>query len=134
MTTKNDHNVILVTGAAGNVGTELVKQLSTAGAIFGAGVHSNKSADKIGKISSRAELIDIDYNKPETLRRACEGIGRIFLLTPDSPRAVELASNLVKEAKKAGVRHIVKQWNILVTEMEAATNYAGLHREAEKII
>ena len=60
MTTKNDHNVILVTGAAGNVGTELVKQLSTAGAIFRAGVHSNKSADKIRKISSRAELIDID--------------------------------------------------------------------------
>ncbi|MGB8188348.1 MAG: NAD(P)H-binding protein [Nitrososphaeraceae archaeon] len=134
MTTKNDHNIILVTGAAGNVGTELVKQLSTAGAIFRAGVHSNKSADKIGKISSRAELIDIDYDKPETLRRACEGVGRIFLLTPDSPRAVELASNLVKEAKKAGVRHIVKQSNILVTEMEAATNYARLHREAEKII
>jgi uncharacterized protein YbjT (DUF2867 family) len=40
---------------------------------------------------------------------------------------------LVKEAK-AGVRHIVKQSNILVTEMEAATNYARLHREAEKII
>jgi nucleoside-diphosphate-sugar epimerase len=50
----------LVTGAAGNVGTELVKQLSTAGAIFRAGVHSNKSADKIGKISSRAQLIEID--------------------------------------------------------------------------
>ena len=134
MTTKNDQNVILVTGAAGNVGTELVKQLSTAGAIFRAGVHSNKSADKIGKISSRAELIDIDYDKSETLRRACEGVARIFLLSPDSPRAVELASNLVKEAKKAGVRHIVKQSNILVTKMETLTNYTRLHRDAEKII
>ena len=57
MTTKNDRNVILVTGAAGNVGTELVKELSTMGAIFRAGVHSNKSADKIEKISSRAHLI-----------------------------------------------------------------------------
>ena len=56
MTTKNDRNVILVTGAAGNVGTALVKQLSTAGAIFRAGVHSNKSTDEIGKISSRAQL------------------------------------------------------------------------------
>ena len=52
---KNDQNLILVTGAAGNVGTELVKQLSTAAVIFRAGVHSNKSADKIGKISSRAQ-------------------------------------------------------------------------------
>jgi uncharacterized protein YbjT (DUF2867 family) len=42
---------------------------------------------------------------------------------------------LVKEAKKAGVRHIIKQSNILVTEMEPATKpYARLHREAEKII
>jgi uncharacterized protein YbjT (DUF2867 family) len=47
MTTKNDRNVILVTGAAGNVGMELVKELSTVGTIFRAGVHSNKSADKI---------------------------------------------------------------------------------------
>ena len=135
MTTKNDRNVILVTGAAGNVGTELVKELSTMGAIFRAGVHSNKSADKIEKISSRAHLIEIDYDKPETLRRACDGISKIFLLTPDSPRAVELASNLVKVAKKAGVKHIVKQSNILVTEMESATTpYARQHREAEKII
>jgi uncharacterized protein YbjT (DUF2867 family) len=42
MTTKNDRNIILVTGAAGNVGTELVKQLLIAGAIFRAGVHSKK--------------------------------------------------------------------------------------------
>jgi len=64
--TKNDQNVILVTGAAGNVGTELVKQLSAAGAIFRAGVHSNKRSDKIGTIPSRAQLIEIDYDKPET--------------------------------------------------------------------
>ena len=84
----------MVTGAAGNVGTELVKALSTAGAIFRAGVHSNKSADKIGKISSRAHLIEIDYDKPETLRRACEGVSKIFLLTPDSPRAVEFRGQI----------------------------------------
>jgi nucleoside-diphosphate-sugar epimerase len=36
VTTKNDY-IILVTGAAGIVGTELVKQLSTACAIFRAG-------------------------------------------------------------------------------------------------
>jgi uncharacterized protein YbjT (DUF2867 family) len=134
MTPKNDQNLILVTGATGNVGTELIKELSTRGAIFRAGVHSNKSSNKIGTISSRVQLIETDYDKPETLRRACEGVSKIFLLTPDSPRAVELASNLVKEAKKAGVKHIVKQSNILVTEMESSTNYARLHREAEKII
>ena len=134
MTTKNDQNLILVTGATGNVGTELIRELSNTGANFRAGVHSNKSADKLGTNLSRAQLVEIDYDKPDTLGRACEGVGKIFLLTPDSPSAVELVSNLVKEAKKAGVRHIVKQSNILVTEMKATSNYVRLHREAEKII
>jgi uncharacterized protein YbjT (DUF2867 family) len=134
MTTKNDHNLILVTGATGNVGTELIKELTNTGVNFRAGVHSNKSANKLGTNLSRAQLVEIDYDKPETLGRACEGVGKIFLLTPDSPSAVEVTSNLVKEAKKAEVRHIVRQSNILVTEMNADTNYARLHREAEKII
>ena len=45
--TKNDRNVILLTGAAGNMGTELVKQLSTVGAIFIAGVHLSKGCSRI---------------------------------------------------------------------------------------
>jgi uncharacterized protein YbjT (DUF2867 family) len=100
---ERDQRTILVTGSAGNVGAELVKQLSNSDAIFRAGVHSNESADNIRKISSRAQLVQLDYDKPETLSRACEGVNKIFLLTPGSPRAVEYASNLVNEAKKAGV-------------------------------
>jgi uncharacterized protein YbjT (DUF2867 family) len=90
MTAKNDQDLILVTGATGKVGTELIRELSNTGAIFRAGVHSNKSADKLGTNLSKAKLVEIDYDKPETLRRACEGVGKIFLLTPDSPRAVDL--------------------------------------------
>lgn len=114
MTTNNDQNLILVTGATGNVGTELIRELSTTGAIFRAGIHSDKSSDKIRTISSSAQLIEIDYNKPETLRRACDGVGKIFLLTLDSSRAAEFASNLVKEAMKAGVRHPNTKQNFLI--------------------
>jgi NADP-dependent 3-hydroxy acid dehydrogenase YdfG len=55
MTTKNDQNLILVTGASGNVGTELIKELSITGAIFREGVQSNKSSDKI------VDCVDINF-------------------------------------------------------------------------
>jgi uncharacterized protein YbjT (DUF2867 family) len=69
----------LLTGATGNVGTELIKELSTTGAIFRARIHSNKSSDKIKTISRSAQLIEIDYDMPETLRRACDGVDNISL-------------------------------------------------------
>lgn len=132
---ESDQRTILVTGSSGNVGTELVKQLSNSDANFRAGVHSNESADKIRKISSRAQVVQLDYDKPETLSRACEGVNKIFLLTPGSPRVVELAANLVNEAKKAGVMHIVRQ-SVLGADAEPGIRYTygRLHRQVEKII
>lgn len=67
---ERDQRMILVTGSAGNVGTELIKQLSNSDAIFRTGFSSNESADKIRKISSRAQLVQLDFDKPETLSRA----------------------------------------------------------------
>jgi uncharacterized protein YbjT (DUF2867 family) len=45
----------------------------------------------------------------------------------------EYASNLVTEAKKAGIRHIVKQ-SIIGADLEAHVGIMRLHRQAEKII
>src|SRR5262249_16952752 len=107
-TTKSNESVILVTGATGTVGSEVVKQLLSPGRTFRAAVHSITrvpSSDKLRGI----ELAEIDYNKPETLVAAFKGANRLFLLTPASPKAAELATNLVNEAKKAGIIRIVKQ-------------------------
>jgi uncharacterized protein YbjT (DUF2867 family) len=55
------------------------------------------------------------------------------LLTPDVPNAHEFASNLVNEAKKAEVIHIVKQ-SIMGADLKADVGTMRLHRQAEKII
>ena len=55
------------------------------------------------------------------------------MLVPDVPNAHELASNLVNEAKKAGVRYIVKQ-SVMGADEGADVGTMRLHREAEKII
>ena len=99
---------ILVTGATGTVGSEIVKQLSSAGQKVRAAVHSATRVPSNGKLK-HVERVILDYNKPETLVTAFEEIDKLFLLTSSSPKAAEFAGNLVKEAKKARIRRIVKQ-------------------------
>jgi uncharacterized protein YbjT (DUF2867 family) len=131
---KMKQETILVTGATGTLGSEVVKQLSSAtpAVKIKAGVHSAQNVKKV-KDGDRVEVVLIDYNKPETLKEALNQVDKLFLLTPDVPNAHELASNLVIEAKKAGIRHIVKQ-SVMGADLEADVGTLRLHCQAEKII
>jgi uncharacterized protein YbjT (DUF2867 family) len=125
---------ILVTGATGNIGSEVVKQLSSAtpAVKIKTGVHSAQNVKKL-RDGDRVEVVPIDYNKPETLREALNHVDKLFLLTPDVPNAAELASNLVIEAKKAGIKQIVKQ-SVMGAALEADVGTMRLHRQVEKFI
>jgi uncharacterized protein YbjT (DUF2867 family) len=114
------------------VGSEVVKQLSLAGQRVRAAVHSAIHASSHEKLRG-VELVEIDYNKPETLAAAFKDVDKLFLLTPGSPRQVQFASDLVNEAKITGVRYIVKQ-SVIGAEKEPANTPLSLHRQAEKII
>jgi uncharacterized protein YbjT (DUF2867 family) len=131
---KTKQETILVTGSTGTLGGEVVKQLSSSTPAINikAGVHSAQNVKKV-KDGDEVEVVLIDYNKPETLKEALSQVDKLFLLTPDVPNAHELASNLVIEAKKAGIRHIVKQ-SVMGADLEADVGTFRLHRQAEKII
>jgi uncharacterized protein YbjT (DUF2867 family) len=123
---------ILVTGATGTVGGEVVKQLSSTGQKVRASVRSTTRVTSNDKLRD-VELMEMDYNKPETLVTAFKGADKLFLLTPASPKAAELAANLVKEAKKNGIKHIVKQ-SVMGADSELDVAHLRLHRQAEKMI
>jgi len=55
------------------------------------------------------------------------------LLTHTSSKTVEHESNLVTEAKKSGIKHIVKQ-SIMRADLGADVEAMRLHRQAEKLI
>jgi uncharacterized protein YbjT (DUF2867 family) len=122
---------ILVSGATGTVGSEVVRQLSSS-----TDVNIKAAARSVEKIKNlegdKVKTVSIDYNKLESLKEALN-VDKLFLLTPDVPNAHELASNLVNEAKKAEVIHIVKQ-SIMGSDLEADVSTMRLHRQAEKII
>ena len=132
-------STILITGATGLLGSEVMKQLSsvTPAVKIKAAIHSVENLKRVKEndAAARVEPVLFDYEKPETLREALGSVDKLFLLTPETPKASELASNAVSEAKKAGIRHIVKQ------SVQAADNTAAaivstirLHRQAEEII
>ena len=124
-------DTILVMGATGNVGSQVVKQLADTGANVRAAVRSPRKAESLK--GERVSLTEFDTDKPETVEAAFQGVDKVFLLTPLVPNMVELSANLVAAAKKAGVKHIVKSSG-MGAEVEPGITLTRWHREAEKAI
>jgi (4-alkanoyl-5-oxo-2,5-dihydrofuran-3-yl)methyl phosphate reductase len=95
--------MILVTGATGTVGREVVTQLLAAGEQV-RGMTRNPST---AKLDTRVEVVKGDFNAPDTLARAVDGVERVFSLT-FGPQTGTHERDLATLAKKARVRHIVK--------------------------
>lgn len=126
---------VLVTGASGTVGSEVLNQLSnaTTDANIRAAAHSIESIKKVIK-SENVEPIQIDYNKPDTLKDALKDVDRVFLLTPFQSDMVELSSKFLKEIENTGnIKHIVKL-SVMGADSEPGIIGSRLHRQVEKMI
>ncbi len=124
---------ILVTGATGTVGSEVVKQLLSAKGERKDIKAAARSANDSTLRNLGVQVLELDYNKPDTISTALRGVDKLFLLTPFQSNMVDLTSNLVNEAKKAGVKYIVKQ-SVLGADAEPGITPTRLHRQAEKVI
>lgn len=98
--------MILVTGATGKVGQEVVRRLSARNASVRALVRDPARSSHIRLPG--VEIVVGDLRQSETLAPALRGVDRVFLLSPPEPDQVELQGNVIDAAKRAGVRHIVK--------------------------
>ena len=116
--------MILITGASGTVGSEVAKQLETAGVPFRAAFHSANKA-------RGANAVVLDYNDPESLRSAMQGVEKLFLVA-NGANQVEMETNAVEAAKASGVKHIVKL-SVIAADSESYS-FAKVHRAAEKVI
>src|SRR5437763_475355 len=131
---------ILVTGATGTVGREVVKQLVSSSSssdnnniIIRAAIHSPNKADNFKQYKT-VQIVNIDYNKSETVADALNHVDKLFLLTLPAPD-MAIYSNLVKEIRKYGsINHIVKLSSMAAEETGLATTIGRIHREEEKIV
>jgi uncharacterized protein YbjT (DUF2867 family) len=129
---------ILVTGSTGTVGSEVVKQLaaisSSSGYSVRAAVHSKNRSDQLRQLESEGvEIVDLDYTKQETVAHALNNVDKIFLQTLPTPNAADICSNMINEAKKNGVKYVVKL-SAMGADSEPGSTVLRLHREEEKII
>ena len=124
---------ILITGATGTVSSEVVKQLSAKGENIIVKAAARSATDNTFENLNRVQVVQLDYDKPDSLAVALKGVDKLFLLTPFQSNMVDLTSNLVSEAKKAKVKYIAKQ-SVMGADAEPGITPGRLHRQAEKII
>ncbi len=118
--------MILITGASGNVGKEVLKQMAQTGLPVRAAF---QSAGKAATAPSGVEIVTMDFNQPDTLRAALKGVRRVFLVGPPTSNLRALERKAVDEIKRSGA-HIVK----LSAMGGRAATFPRQHAESEDYI
>jgi uncharacterized protein YbjT (DUF2867 family) len=98
--------MLLVTGATGTTGNEVLRGLRDRELDVRALVHDESKTDAVKELG--AEPVVGEMGDPKTLEPALEGIERAYLVSPLSPMQAEYEQVFVETAKAAGVKHVVK--------------------------
>lgn len=123
--------MILITGATGTSGSEIVRQLAATGARFRVLARNPEKAASLRLAG--VELVAGDLAKPQSLAAALIGVDRVLLLSGPDPRQVEVQGNLVEASKRAGVRHIVK-FSAMTADPASTSRFPRWHGQTEQQI
>lgn len=127
--------MILVTGATGLTGAELVRRLSARGVAVRVLVRNTNgtNAAKAAELSRLAgvHVAEGDMARPDTLVSALSGIDRAMLISSSDPTMAEVQSAFIDEAARAGVRHVVKLSGI-IPDLNSPFRFARMHGEIEQ--
>lgn len=121
---------LAITGATGQLGRLVINTLKTKTAPGGI-VALARALDKAADLGVPARLFD--YDAPETLAAALEGIDTLLLISgSDIGRRVAQHGAVIAAAKAAGVRHIV--YTSLLKAPHSTLGLAAEHVETEKLL
>lgn len=123
--------MIFVSGAPGNVGTELVKLLSARGHQVRVLIRRPESAERL--LFSGVETVFGDLTDRDSLERSLAGVDSVFVNSAVGP-AILAQKNLVDAARRAAVRHIVKLSWIGASEHLVALPFGRWHAEVESYL
>ncbi len=122
-------NPILVTGATGNVGAEIVRQLSAGEHRFRV-AQRNLQHNSNWSPSSNIEYVEFDFKKPSTFAQAFQGVKKVFLMRPPALSQVKTyIYPAIDSAIASGVEQIV-----FLSLLGAESNPIVPHAQVEKYI
>jgi uncharacterized protein YbjT (DUF2867 family) len=101
-----ESKMMVITGATGQVGGEVLRRLVQRDVHVRALVRNPAKAQSVRRRG--VETVEGDFARPETLVRALEGADTMFLTCANVPEQVELESDAIEAAVRAGVRRVVK--------------------------
>jgi (4-alkanoyl-5-oxo-2,5-dihydrofuran-3-yl)methyl phosphate reductase len=122
--------MILVTGATGIVGREVVSQLVAAGQDVRA---LTRDPGRAAGLGAQVKVVTGDLGQPETLPAALAGVDSVFLLSGGGPETPLHDANLAQAAAEAGVRHVVKL-SIIGAEYEFTDLVSTWHLAGERAL
>ena len=118
----------LITGATGDVGSKVVKQLIQRGErprVFA------RNAEKAhAQFGDKVDIVSGDLSDAASLQRALAGVEKLFLVN-SGPQIPALDGLAVQAAKTAGVRHIVKLSSL---DVEQKLAIGAWHEKGEAAI
>jgi uncharacterized protein YbjT (DUF2867 family) len=123
--------MILVIGATGTVGSEVVRQLVATGERPRALVRDSATAHQ--RLGEQVEQVVGDLDRPETIAAALAGVDRVFLLTTQSSRQPEWERAVIGAAARAGVGQLVKL-SVFRANEQSPLQVARQHGQAERVL
>ena len=123
--------MILVTGANGTVGSEVIRALVARGAPVRALVRAPEKA--AGLAEQGVEVAIGDLEDRASLSAALVDVDRAFLVTSIPPNQVEIQGNFVEAASAAGVEHIAKL-SVYRCSHDLPVEFVQWHSQTEQLI
>jgi uncharacterized protein YbjT (DUF2867 family) len=123
--------MILITGATGTTGREIVKQLSVAGAQVRALVRHPEKASALE--GPGVELVTGDLDQPETLDAALKDVACALLLPANTPRQVEQERHFIEAAKRVHTPHVVK-YSAFGAHVSSTARISQRHGQSEQYL
>src|SRR3954447_16707763 len=120
--------MLLVTGATGTTGMEVLKALKARGAEARALVRDETKAHHMRDLGF--EPVTGDLGDPRTLTPALDGVEKAYLVSPIGPMQSEFEQAFLETAKEAGVKHVVKL-SMIGASPEAPLRFARTHGTVE---
>ncbi len=122
---------ILILGATGNTGSEVVNQLKSAQIPFSIMARSASAAEKLSLDTEQVRLGTFD--DVDAMTKAMHGIKKIYVAMPAHPNNLVWTENVVAAAQAANVEHIVKLSGMGAKE-DAGSEIIRTHVKTDDIV